>query len=91
MTKAELVVKIQEKAGFDTKAAAGRALDAVLDSIQETLSKGDGITFTGFGSFKVVQREARTGRNPQTGKKIKIPATKVVKFSAGKNLKEAVK
>lgn len=91
MTKNELVAKIQEKAGLESKAAAGKALDAILDSVKDALVDGDGITFTGFGTFKVVERNARTGRNPQTGEEIQIPATKSVKFNVGKVLKEAVK
>ena len=90
MTKADLIESIKDKAQMSTKAEAGKALDAILEVIKEGLAKGEDITFTGFGSFKVVQRAARTGRNPQTGAAIQIPAAKVVKFSAGKFLKDAV-
>ncbi|MEF3697618.1 MULTISPECIES: HU family DNA-binding protein [Desulfolutivibrio] len=91
MAKADLIEKVQVKAGFETKAAAGKALDAVVEVIRDALSAGETVTLTGFGSFKVSERAARTGRNPQTGKEIKIPASKAVKFTVGKALKEAVK
>jgi DNA-binding protein HU-beta len=91
MAKADLIEKVQVKAGFDTKAAAGKALDAVVEVIRDALADGETVTLTGFGSFKVSERAARTGRNPQTGKEIKIPASKAVKFTVGKALKEAVK
>ncbi len=91
MTKAELIAKIQEKAGLDSKALADRALDATLESIKEALGNGDAVTLTGFGSFKVSTRAARKGRNPQTGQEIDIPASKGVKFSVGKALKDSVK
>ncbi len=91
MTKAELISKIQEKAGLESKAAAGKALDATLEAISDALAGGDSVALVGFGTFKVAERAARTGRNPQTGKEIQIPASKTVKFSVGKNLKDAVK
>ncbi|BBD07789.1 HU family DNA-binding protein [Desulfovibrio ferrophilus] len=90
MTKADLVVKIAEKANI-TKANAERALNAFLDTVESTLVKEGKLTLTGFGTFVVEERKARTGRNPRTGEKIKIPATKVVKFRPGKLLKDAVK
>ncbi|GAB5045656.1 HU family DNA-binding protein [Thermodesulfovibrio sp. TK110] len=90
MTKAELVSKIAAKAEL-TKAEAAKALDATIDAIKEALKKGDKVTLVGFGSFYVSKRKARKGRNPRTGQEIKIPATKVPKFTAGKSLKEAVK
>lgn len=91
MTKAELVDVIRKKAGLETKAQTERFLDATIDSLIEALKKGDSVSFTGFGSFKVVQRAARKGRNPRTGKEINIPASKAVKFTVGKQLKESVK
>lgn len=91
MTKAELVDVIRNKAGLDTKAQAERLLDATVQSLLDALAKGDSVSFTGFGSFKVVERAARKGRNPRTGKEINIPASKAVKFTVGKQLKEAVK
>jgi DNA-binding protein HU-beta len=89
MTKAELVVKISEKANL-TKANAERALNAFLESVEGNLVSEGKLTLTGFGTF-VVERKARVGRNPRTGKEIKIPATKVVKFRPGKLLKDAIK
>ncbi|GAQ94344.1 DNA-binding protein HU-beta [Thermodesulfovibrio aggregans] len=90
MTKADLVSKIASKAEL-TKAEAAKALDATIEAIKEALKKGDKVTLVGFGSFYVSKRKARKGRNPRTGQEIKIPATKVPKFTAGKSLKEAVK
>ena len=74
MTKAELVEKIHAKAGLPTKAKAEEALDAVVAALREALASGESVTFTGFGSFKVVERAARKGRNPRTGKEITIAA-----------------
>ncbi len=91
MTKAQLVEKIYAKAGLPTKTLAESALDAVIASVRESLASGESVTFTGFGTFKVVERAARKGRNPRTGEEITIPAGKVAKFSAGKGLKDALK
>ncbi|EPR30735.1 histone family protein DNA-binding protein [Alkalidesulfovibrio alkalitolerans DSM 16529] len=90
MTKAELVAKIADKAST-TKANAERALNAFLEAVEATLVKEGKLTLTGFGTFVVEERKARTGRNPRTGKAITIPSTKVVKFRPGKLLKDAVK
>ncbi len=90
MTKADLIDKIASGAGL-TKTDAGKALDATLDSIKAALKKGQKVTLVGFGTFSVSKRKARKGRNPRTGAEIKIPATKVPKFTAGKTLKDAVK
>jgi DNA-binding protein HU-beta len=90
MTKADLVSKIAEKAGL-TKTDSEKALNAFLKSVQDTLVSEGKLTLTGFGTFAVEQRKARNGRNPRTGAKIKIPASKVVKFRPGKILKESVK
>ncbi|MBD5115585.1 MAG: HU family DNA-binding protein [Ruminococcaceae bacterium] len=89
MTKAELVSAIAEKTEL-TKKDSEKALAAVIDSITEALTKGDKVALVGFGTFEVRARAARQGINPQTKKKIKIPATKVPAFKAGKALKEAV-
>ncbi len=89
MSKGDIVNAIAAAAGI-TKKAAGDALDAMLSSISGELAKGGSVTLTGFGTFKVSARAARTGVNPQTGAKIKIPARKVPTFKAGKALKEAV-
>jgi DNA-binding protein HU-beta len=90
MTKTELVDKMAKDAKV-TKAAAGKALDSFVDGVKKALKKGEKVTLIGFGTFSVTQRKARKGRNPQTGKEIKIPARKAPKFSAGKALKTAVK
>ncbi|MEX0813013.1 MAG: HU family DNA-binding protein [Chitinophagales bacterium] len=89
MNKGDLVTKIAEDAGL-SKAQAGDALNSVLDSVVKTLKKGDKVTLVGFGTFSVSKRSARTGRNPQTGAEIKIPAKNVVKFKAGKEFASAV-
>ena len=89
MTKAELVSKVALKANM-TKAGTERALNALLDAAREALVKQDKVTLTGFGTFAVEERKARKGRNPRTGAEIRIPAAKVVKFRAGKGLKDSV-
>lgn len=85
MNKTELIAAMAEKAGL-TKVDAGKALNAYADVVKEQLAKGDKITLIGFGTFSVVERPARTGRNPRTGKSIKIAAKKSAKFKAGKGL-----
>ena len=85
MTKADLVGVMAKEADI-TKAAAALALDAYVAAVAKELKKGGRIGLVGFGTFSVVKRKAREGRNPQTGKAIKIPAKKVVKFKAGKEL-----
>ena len=89
MNKSELVSAIAEEAGL-TKADAAKALDATVASITKAMSSGDSVAIIGFGTFKVGDRSARTGRNPQTGAEMQIPAAKVPKFTAGKALKEVV-
>lgn len=89
MNKGDLINKIAEDAGL-SKAQAGDALNSVLDSVVATLKAGDKVTLVGFGTFSVSQRSARTGRNPQTGAEIQIPAKNVVKFKAGKEFASAV-
>ena len=90
MNKSELTEAIAEQADL-TKADAGRALDAMINSISKTLKKGDTVSLIGFGTFSVKKRAARTGRNPATGETIKIKASKTPSFKAGKSLKDAVK
>ena len=90
MTKKEFVDLYAEKAKFETKAEAERKLNTVLDLFEEVLIKGDDINFVGWGKFEVKETAARTGRNPQTGEEIAIPAKKVVKFKAGKGLADKV-
>jgi len=89
MNKSELVAKIAEGADI-TKASAGRALDSLIDSVTTELASGGGVALVGFGTYKVNDRAARTGRNPQTGAEIQISAAKVPAFKAGKALKDAV-
>jgi DNA-binding protein HU-beta len=89
-TKAELVSAVSEMAGTSKKDAEA-VLQAFLDVVTKTLSKGEDVTLAGFGTFSVTQRQARVGVNPRTLEKIKIAATKTPKFKAGKKLKEAVK
>lgn len=89
MNKSELIDAIAKNADL-SKAAAGRALDAVIGAVQQSLKKGNSVTLVGFGTFYVGKRAARTGRNPRTGATIKIKAAKVPKFRAGKALKDAI-
>lgn len=89
MSKGDLIESVAKSAEL-SKAKATVAVNAVLDSITKSLKKGKSVSLVGFGSFSVVKRKARNGRNPQTGKTIKIKATKAPKFKAGKGLKDAV-
>ncbi|MCE0800288.1 DNA-binding protein HU-beta [Buttiauxella sp. A2-C1_F] len=89
MNKSQLIDKIAADADI-SKAAAGRALDAVIAAVTDSLKSGEEVALVGFGTFAVKDRAARTGRNPQTGKEITIAAAKVPGFRAGKALKEAV-
>jgi len=89
MTRAELVDKLAKDLEI-TKKKAAEALDLTLASIKDAVSAGQAVTFIGFGSFKMVERTAREGRNPRTGKTVKIPAKKAVKFTAGKLFKESL-
>ena len=89
MNKTELIDVIAKNADI-SKAAAGRALDATVTAVQQTLKKGNMVTLVGFGTFYVGKRAARNGRNPQTGATIKIKAANVPKFRAGKSLKDAL-
>ena len=89
MNKSELISSMAEKSGL-TKADAGKALDALIESVTEGLTGGDRIALVGFGSWTVEERSARTGRNPRTGEEIQIPAKKVVKFKPGAGLSDAV-
>lgn len=89
MTKAELVATIADKAGI-TKVEAEKSLKALVDAVTGTLKNGDKLTLVGFGTFSVSSRAARSGQNPQTGKKIEIPASVIPKFKAGKALKDEI-
>ena len=89
MNKKELIESIAGAADI-SKAAAEKALNATLTAVADALKKGEKVTLVGFGTFSVAKREARTGRNPQTGKSIKIPAKNVAKFKAGSKLSDAI-
>ena len=90
MTKAELIKVVAEKVEM-TQKTTKEVVDAVFDTIVDTVASGDKLAITGFGSFEPVERAARTGRNPQTGEEIDIPASVSPKFKAGKAFKDAVK
>jgi len=90
MTKAELIASIGKEAKI-SKASAEKVINAFTNALTKALKKGDKLTLTGFGTFSVAKRRARIGRNPQTGKEIKIPAARVAKFKAGNLLKRSVK
>lgn len=89
MNKSELIEAIAASADIP-KAAAGRALDAMVETVAGALKSGDQVVLVGFGTFSVKERAARTGRNPQTGEPIEIAAAKIPSFKAGKALKDAV-
>lgn len=89
MNKGDLISKVAEGANI-SKAQATEALNTVLSSIGETLKDGDKVSLVGFGTFSINHRDARTGRNPQTGKSIQIPSKNIVKFKPGKELSESV-
>jgi DNA-binding protein HU-beta len=90
VTKQEFVDKVADRSGL-SKADAGKAVDAFLDSIEAALKQRDTVNFTGFGKFSTSDRAARVGVNPRTGEKVDIPAATVPKFSAGSKLKASVK
>ena len=90
MTKSQFVEKVASKSGLSRRDAS-KAVDAFLDSITDSLKEGESVSFTGFGKFHVQERAARTGVNPRSGEKVPIPAGRVPKFTAGSQLKEAVK
>ncbi len=89
MNKTDLIEHIAKQADI-SKAAAGRALEALMGGVRTSLKKGNSVTLVGFGTFAVGKRAARTGRNPRTGAAIKIKAAKVPKFRPGKDLKDAL-
>ena len=91
MTKDGLIDAVMSAAGIDVKTHAKAAVEAVFDTITKTLSRGEEVAVTGFGTFRVAKRAAREGRNPKTGEKIQIAASIAPKFKAGKGLKDAVK
>ena len=89
MTKQEFVDQVADRAGLSKKDAAG-AVDAFLDTVEEALKRGSEVSFSGFGKFSVSDRAAREGRNPATGERIQIAASRVPRFTAGAGLKKAV-
>lgn len=89
MTKSELVANIAKDTGL-TKADTDRVVRSFVENVTKALKKGDDVALVGFGTFSVTKRKARMGLNPQTGEALKIPAAKVAKFKAGKNLKDTV-
>lgn len=89
MNKAELVEEVADQTGL-TKRVSREAIDAIISAITDSLVREERVTLVGFGSFQVMQRKARRGRNPQTGRELQIPAKKVPKFKAGRGLREAV-
>jgi len=89
VNKADLIDKMASEANI-SKAAAEKALGAFTDGIKDALRKSENVTLIGFGTYSVVERKARTGRNPQTGQELRIPAKKIIKFKAGKGLRETV-
>lgn len=91
MNKVALTDSVMKAAGIEVKKQAVAAVDAVFDTITKTLSRGEEVAITGFGTFRVAKRAARMGVNPKTGEKIQIAASTKPKFRAGKGLKEAVK
>ena len=90
MTKPQFVDAVMKTTGMEHKAEAARLVDAVFDTIVKAMSRGEDVAISGFGTFRVVKRAAREGRNPKTGEKIQIAASIKPKFRAGKALKEAV-
>jgi DNA-binding protein HU-beta len=90
MNKAEIVARIASDAGL-TKSDALKAVDALIDNVTKALKRGEKVTLVGFGSFAVSRRKARTGRNPQTGALLKIPACRAPRFAAGKELRNSIR
>ena len=90
MTKQDFIQKVAQKSGLSSR-DAGKAVDAFIESVTETLKNGDAVNFTGFGKFTASERKARRGVNPRTKEPVEIPATTVPKFSAGSQLKAALK
>jgi len=89
MNKAELIEEVRTETGL-TKKTSREAVNAIISAITDSLAREEKVTLVGFGTFQVMERKARRGRNPQTGKELQIPAKKVPKFKAGKSLREVV-
>ena len=90
MNKQDIIAKVAKDTGLK-RASAAAVVDSIIDGITNSLKKGDHVSFVGFGTFKISNRKARIARNPQTGVAIKIPKRRVVRFSAGKALKDLVR
>ena len=90
MTKQEFIAKVADRSGLSNR-DAGKAVDAFMETVTDALKSGDSINFTGFGKFSAAQRAARQGVNPRTGERVQIAATTVPKFTAGSQLKAALK
>jgi len=90
MNKAELIEEVSGETGL-TKRMSREAVDTIISAITDSLAREEKVTLVGFGTFQVMERKARTGRNPQTGQSIQVPAKKVPKFKPGKGLREKVK
>lgn len=90
MTKTELIERVAEETG-ETKSQAQRIIDSTLDAIEQSLSTGEDVTVTGFGTWKVRHQAARSGQNPHTGERIVIPARRAARFTPGTRLKQAVR
>jgi len=90
MNKADLVGELSNQTGL-TRRTSREAVDAIISAITDSLAREERVTLVGFGTFRVMERKARRGRNPQTGKELEIPAKKVPKFRPGKSLREAVR
>ena len=91
MTKSEFVDAVSERMDGVSRKQASEAVDAMLETITETLKRGSDVTFSGFGKFHVAERGSREGVNPRTGERMQIPASKVPRFTAGSGLKNAIK
>jgi DNA-binding protein HU-beta len=90
MTKADIVKTLKEQAGLASQAQAQAAFETLFGTIADALKQGEAVRISGFGTFSVVERKARKGRNPQTGKDIQIPARRGLKFTVGKALKDSL-
>ena len=90
MTKSDLIGHLTKKSGITNKAAVGRAIDAFLSAVKDTVNRGDRFTLSGFGTFYLSKRKARKGRNPKTGAPIQIPAMEVIRFKASAKVRRRV-
>ncbi len=91
MNKADIVARMHAKTNHSSKAEIAKQAEAFIEVLKEGLENGESITITGFGSFRVIDRAERKGRNPRTGEEISIPASQTIKFTPGKALKEVIR